>query len=173
MSNLRSTIENLASQFAASVLDALRSASIDELADVAGRNGGAAPVRRGPGRPRASETAAVATPAAAPAARGGRARGRGGRLGRRSPGDITRMIESIVDVLAKNGSGLRAEQIREALGVEAKELPRPLAEAISGGLITKTGQKRATTYFAGNGGGASGAPKRRGRPAGRKNAKKR
>lgn len=83
------------------------------------------------------------------------------------------MVESIVDLLTKNGDGLRAEQIREALGVEAKELPRPLAEALSAGRVTKSGQKRATTYFAGNGGGASGAPKRRGRPAGRKNAKKR
>jgi hypothetical protein len=80
------------------------------------------------------------------------------------------MVESIVDVLAKNGGGLRSEQIRSALGVEAKELPRPLAEALSSGRVTKTGQKRATTYFAGSGGGA--APKRRGRPAGRKNKKR-
>jgi hypothetical protein len=85
------------------------------------------------------------------------------------------MIDAIVEVLTKNGSGLRAEQIREALSVEAKELPRPLADAISAGRITKTGQKRATTYFAaGSGGGAStGGAKRRGRPAGRKAAKKR
>jgi hypothetical protein len=82
------------------------------------------------------------------------------------------MIESIVDLLGKSSSGLRAEQIRSALGVEAKELPRPLAEALSSGRITKSGQKRATTYFAGSGGGASGAPKRRGRPAGRKNKKR-
>ena len=81
------------------------------------------------------------------------------------------MIESIVGALQKAGSGLRAEQIRETLGVEAKELPRPLAEAISTGRITKTGQKRATTYFAGGGGGGA-APKRRGRKPGAK-AKKR
>ena len=161
MSNLRNTIESLASQFASSVLAALRSASIDELSDVAGRG---AVVRRGPGRPRAesSESSAAATP------RRGGGRGRGGRLGRRTQNDITRMVESIVDVLAKNAGGLRSEQIREALGVEAKELPRPLAEALSSGRVTKTGQKRATTYF--SGGGA--APKRRGRPAGRKNKKR-
>jgi hypothetical protein len=163
MSNLRNTIESLASQFATSVLAALRSASIDELTDVAGRG---AVVRRGPGRPRAdsSESGAAAAP------RRGGGRGRGGRLGRRTQNDITRMVESIVDVLAKSASGLRSEQIREALGVEAKELPRPLAEALSSGRVTKTGQKRATTYFAGSGGGA--APKRRGRPAGRKNKKR-
>ena len=83
------------------------------------------------------------------------------------------MIESIVEVLQKSGSGLRAEQIRETLGVEAKELPRPLAEAITSGRITKSGQKRATTYFAGSGGGTAAAGKRRGRPAGRKTSKKR
>lgn len=151
MSNLRSTIESLASQFASSILDALRSASIDELADVAGRNGGA---RRG--RPPAERTDSSAGPAA-------RRRGRGGRLGRRSAGDITRMVESIVELLQRSSEGLRAEQIREALAVEAKELPRPLAEAISSGRITKSGQKRATTYFAGSGGGGSAStPKRRG-----------
>jgi hypothetical protein len=166
MSTLRNTIESLASQFAASVLDALRSASIDELADVAGAGVRGAPVRRGPGRPRAEASDSSAA-AAAPRGR----RGRGGRLGRRSPGDITRMVQSIVDVLQKNTSGLRAEQLRESLGVEAKELPRPLAEALSSGRVTKTGQKRATTYFAGTG-GAAGAPKRRGRPAGRKNKKR-
>jgi hypothetical protein len=166
MSNLRNTIESLASQFASSVLEALRSASIDELADVAGR--GNAP-RRSPGRPRAESSDSSAT--AAPARRGAAGgRGRGGRLGRRTQDDITLMVESIVDILAKNGGGLRSEQIRSALGVEAKELPRPLAEALSSGRVTKTGQKRATTYFAGSGGGA--APKRRGRPVGRKNKKR-
>lgn len=159
MSSLRATIESLASQFASSILGALRRASLDELADVAG--GGA---RRG--RPAARVVAESS------AAAGSRRRGRsGGRLGRRSAGDIGRVVDSIVDLLGKSQSGLRAEEIREALGVEAKELPRPLAEALAGGRITKTGQKRATTYFAAGASGASG--KRRGRPAGRRAAKKR
>jgi hypothetical protein len=166
MSNLRNTIETLATHFAASVLDALRSASIDELVDVAGTGGA---TRRGPGRPRSAERDAAANGAASSAPR--RRAGRGGRLGRRTASDITRMIESIVSVLTKAGAGMRAEQIREALGVEAKELPRPLAEAISGGRITKSGQKRATTYFAGSGGGGT-APKRRGRKPGTKNKKR-
>jgi len=173
MSNLRATIESLATQFASSILTALRSASIDELAHVAGVSGGA---RRG--RP-AARVEAESPSAAAP-----RRRGSVGRIGRRSAGDIGRVVESIVDLLEKSGSGLRAEQIRQALGVEAKELPRPLAEALSGGRITKSGQKRATTYFAGGAGGAGGAGagaggaagaagKGRGRPAGRRSAKKR
>ena len=66
------------------------------------------------------------------------------------------MIDGIVGLLEKRNEGLRAEQIREALGVEAKELPRPLADALEAGRISKTGQKRATTYFAGGGGGGGG-----------------
>jgi hypothetical protein len=65
------------------------------------------------------------------------------------------MIDRIHSLLQGNSGGMRAEQIREALNVEAKELPRPLADALAAGRITKTGQKRATTYFAGSGGGSS------------------
>ena len=74
------------------------------------------------------------------------------------------MVDAIVELLGKNAGGLRAEQIRDALGVEAKELPRPLADALEAGRVTKSGQKRATTYFAGGGGGASAGA--RGRKAG-------
>lgn len=158
MSTLRTTIENLATEFASKILDALRSASIDELVGVAGDGG-----------TRRARPARAATEGAA-AARAPRPRGSSGRLGRRSAGDISRMVESIVELLAKS-DGLRAEQIREALGVEAKELPRPLAEALSLGRVTKSGQKRATTYFAA-GGGAGAAPKRRGRPAARRGKKR-
>lgn len=154
MNNLRSTIESLASDFAASIIQALRGASIDELVALGGGS-----ARRG--RARAEGDSGVAAGASP------RRRGRGGRLGRRSAEDIGRMIDAIVDAVAKSPSGLRAEQIREHLGVEAKELPRPLADAIAQGRITKSGQKRATTYFKGSAEGAgSGGGKRGGRRAG-------
>lgn len=178
MSNLRSTIESLASQFASNILDALRGASLDELADIAGRgnpSGSFGSARRGRPRNDASQNAHASDNSVAV-----RRRGRGGRLGRRTPNEISRVIESIVELLQKNGGGLRAEQIRSALGVEAKELPRPLADALSAGRLTKTGQKRATTYFAAGGGsaasrgaaGGAGGPKRRGRKPGSKNKKR-
>jgi hypothetical protein len=134
MGNLRTTIERLASDFAGSVIEALRSASIDELMELTNH------------RRRAPE-------ASAPASRA--RRGKGGRLGRRSPTEIASMVDSIVSLLQKHPDGLRAEQIREALGCEAKELPRPLADGVEAGRLTKTGQKRATTYFAGSGGSSS------------------
>jgi hypothetical protein len=142
MSTLKKTIEDLAADFALSIIDALRSASIDELTGV-GR--GAAR----PGRPAAR----------APAVDGGR---RGGRLGRRSANDIGHMVESIVSLLQSRPEGLRAEQIREALAVQAKELPRPLADGLAAGRIKKSGQKRATTYFVSEG-AAGGAKRRAGR----------
>jgi hypothetical protein len=86
--------------------------------------------------------------------RGGRAKSE--RLGRRSADDISALVDRIVDLLAKSPEGLRAEQIRESLDLEAKELPRPLAEALSSRRIGKSGQKRATTYYV-RGAGAKGA----------------
>jgi hypothetical protein len=145
MSNLKSTIEDLANEFAMRIIGALRAASIDELTSVTGHGA------RRPGRPaRGASVESVV-----------RKRGRGGRLGRRSTDDIGRMVDSIVALLQESSEGLRAEQIRDALGCQAKELPRPLADGLAEGRITKSGQKRATTYFV-NDGGAAGA-KRRGR----------
>jgi hypothetical protein len=141
MSNLRNTLEGLASDFAANVIAALRNASLEDISSVT--QGSA--VRRGRGRP--------AGQPAAPA--GSRARrGKGGRLARRSVEEIGKMVDAISDVLAKHPDGMRAEQIRDALGCDTKELPRPLADALKAGRVTKTGQKRATTYFASSGGGA-------------------
>lgn len=154
MSNLRSTIDRLASQFAGSIIEALRGASLEELMEVAGSRGAA---RRG--------RAAGASGGAAPEA-GARGRGRGGRLGRRTADDIAQMIDRIVEEVAKSADGLRAEQIRDALGVEAKELPRPLADAIASGRLTKSGQKRATTYKVGAGEGGGGGRKRTARRGG-------
>ena len=161
MSNLRSTIDRLAAQFAESIIATLRGASLDELMDVAGARGAGRRGRAGAG----------AGPGAA-GDLGARRRGRGGRLGRRTPDDIARMVDGIVELLQKNAEGLRAEQIREALNVEAKELPRPLADAVAGGRITTTGQKRATTYFAGPGGEGGGAARKRGGRGGARTNKK-
>jgi hypothetical protein len=145
MSNLKNTLEALASDFARTVIAALRSASIDEITGLSSQSS-----PRRVGRPTGGESLTVVS----------RKRGPGGRLGRRSVAQIGQMVDGIVNLLAKSPSGLRAEQIREALGVQAKELPRPLADALSAGRISKRGQKRATTYFAG---GEGTVAKRRGR----------
>jgi len=164
-STLRSHLQELASSFASSVLHAIRTASIEDLLSESGGGG----VGRRPGRPPAARTARAdaAAPAPAPAARAAGGRRKGGRLARRNAGDIAEVIDRIVGLLKTSPKGLRAEEIRSKLGLQSKELPRPLKEAVEGGRLSKSGQKRATTYFLkGAGGGA--APKKPAAKAARK-----
>ena len=130
-STLRSTLNDLATEFATSILRAIRGHSLEEILHETG--GGSS--SRGRGR----------AAAAAPRAAGGK---RGGRLARRSTEDIAGVVDKIVSLLEKHQTGLRAEEIRGKLKLQAKELPRPIAEALSKKRIVKEGQKRATTYFA-------------------------
>ena len=148
---LRSRLSDLASSFAASVLDAIRGASLEDLlAQSSGRG------------VRAAARVETDSPPAG-------ARRRGKRLPRRSAGDIEQVIEGIVSLLKQHPQGLRAEQIRDKLGLQAKELPRPLKEGLDGGRLSKVGQKRATTYFAkGAGAGAAAATGKRSSAGGRR-----
>lgn len=67
---------------------------------------------------------------------------------RRSSADVADIVDRIVEVLKDNKQGLRATQIRTALGLEATALPRAIAAALAAKMVRRTGQKRATTYFA-------------------------
>jgi hypothetical protein len=164
--SLRQRLDDLASTFATGVLHAIRSASIEDLL-----------AESGGGRRVAPRAVVAAAAGAAAPSRG--ARRRGGRLARRSAADIGQVIERIVGLVKQNPKGLRAEQIRQKLDLLAKEMPRPLKEAVEAGRLGKSGQKRATTYFAKGGGGAARPAKAarrgaKGRKAGkgRKAAKK-
>ena len=152
MTNLRTTLSQLANEFANGVLRAIRGASLEEILAESGQGGSA---KRG--RPPA--VAAHADPAV---------RGRRRRRGRRSAKDIAGVVQDIVDLLGSHPEGLRAEQIRHALGLDAKDLPRPIGEALSSRKIVKQGQKRATTYFAKGSKGKSAAAK-----GGKRGSKKR
>jgi hypothetical protein len=130
MSNLRSRLADLASSFTDSVIDAIRGTSLEELLSESG----------GRGKPRQTE--------AAPRAQAKTARSAPGRLPRRSADDIATELDKIVALVQKQKDGLRAEQIRTELGMQAKELPRVLKEGLSSKRLRSKGQKRATTYFA-------------------------
>ena len=143
---LRQRLSHIASSFASDVLSTIRGASLEDLLSASS-----------PGR---GNVDASLLRTGAMGARVGRTR-RGGRLRRRSLRDIGQVVETIVELLKQSPGGLRAEQIREQLGLLAKELPRPLKEALSSGKVSKTGQKRATTYFHKEGGAAAGGGARR------------
>jgi DNA-binding transcriptional ArsR family regulator len=139
MSNLKTTIDSLAVEFANKLIAAIKGASFEEIINVAG---GSSPARSGR-RPVATKP--EAPQAAAPASRA--RKGKGGRLARRSPGALAKTKAEIVALLAKHPKGLRAEEIRAKLGLSKQEVPRPISDALAEKLITKKGEKRATTYF--------------------------
>jgi hypothetical protein len=145
-SSLRSRLGELAFAFASEIVDAIRSSSLQELL---AQSSGATGVGRTAGHsPRSA------------------ASGRRGRLARRSESDIEGVSDRIATLLRKHRGGLRAEQIRQELGLPASELSRPLKQGLSSGRFSKTGRKRATVYFlkndaGGKGGGVSKIAKRR------------
>jgi hypothetical protein len=130
--SLRSNLQSLAATFADSVLAAIRGASLEELLTESGSG-----VRRGPGRPPKSKAAPSAPRARKP-----------GRLKRRSPADIAKALDQVVALVKGKKDGLRAEQIRAALKMESKEMPRVLKEGLAKKKLKAKGQKRATTYTA-------------------------
>jgi hypothetical protein len=153
MSNsLRNTLADLAQTFSESVLAAIRSASIQEIVGEVGSAARApAPsAPRGPGRPRVVRSngpsrPAVAAPAASPAARVA-AKGPKKPLARRTPAQVAKTLSDIVALLKSAKSGMRSEEIREALSLDKREMPRVLHLGLSDKKLRSKGEKRATTY---------------------------
>ena len=128
MRTLHAQLNDLANTFAASVLLAVRRVPLEDLLGETGRERRSAP--RGPQR--------------APAA----ARSKGGRLARRSLEDIAKTLASIVSLLKGKKAGLRSEQIRAALKLDKREMPRVLKMGLAKKAARSKGKKRSTTYFA-------------------------
>jgi Fic family protein len=128
MSNLHSQLASLASSFANAVLEAIRGASLEDLLSES----------RAPSKARREQSNGTPKPARARSS---------ARLKRRSPEDIAGALDKVVALVKKNKNGLRAEQIRDQLGMQAKEMPRVLKEGLSKKQLKSRGQKRATTYF--------------------------
>ncbi len=166
MSALKSSLQSLAASFAEDVVRAIQGASLQELLGEVATNPGRPSLRpRVPASTRNARHAtngSVAASAAAVQVPRSHALTRRGRLRRRSAEDIAATLGSIVSLLKQHASGLRAEQIRKQLSMQAKELPRPLAEGLQAKALRKKGQKRATVYFATGASAPSGeAPKSR------------
>ncbi len=70
------------------------------------------------------------------------------RLPRRSADEIAALLNKVVLLVKTHKGGMRAEDIRSRLGMQAKEMPRILKEGVSKKKLSAKGQKRATTYYA-------------------------
>ena len=143
MSPLRTTIHELAQAFADSLLEAIRRAPVG---DISGPERPERPERPVVGRPAARTRSSASAKKAKDAPRAVKASTR--RPKRRSPQDIAGALAQVVAVVKKAKGGMRAEQIRTALGMHPKEMPRVLHEGLAKKTLRKKGQKRATTYFA-------------------------
>lgn len=144
MSTLRSKLDALAASFANQIIAHLQTSSLHDL--IGSSDAGSAGRAVGNGRA-ARSTNGKAAPAipAAPITKPSR---KSGRLPRRSAEEIRATLDKIVLLVKTQKGGLRAEEIRSKLGMEAKEMPRILKEGVSTKKLTTKGQKRATTYFA-------------------------
>lgn len=125
--SLESELEALTRDFVASILRAIRNASVAEVAGVAAE----AP----PPRPRGRE------PRPSPPA------GRSGR-GRRPSAEQGVLAERVLGVLAQAGGPMGARAIASELGVPAEKLAAPLKVLRETGRVRKLGDKRTTTYAA-------------------------
>lgn len=145
MSTLRTAIQELANSFIEEVLTAIRNGSLQDLVGDGGWGSSGRSVA-----PKALPSLGLAHKAvserhAAPAPNAARANG---RLRRRSDEEIAATLQKIVLLVKTQKAGLRAEEIRTKLGLQAKEMPRILKQGVSTKKLTSKGQKRATTYFA-------------------------
>jgi hypothetical protein len=68
---------------------------------------------------------------------------------RRSANELSKVGDEVVKLLVANKKGMRVEEINKALGTTTRELMRPIQKLLTLGKIRKTGERRATTYFAG------------------------
>ena len=142
MSNhLKQTIQNLAQSFAAELVRAVRGAPLGELADFSSSGGGGGSPAKAPAVKASGSRAKATTGGGAGGGAGGGGRGRKGA-------DVEGTVAQILSLLSSEKGGLRQEEIRGRLGLTKPQILRPIALALAGKRIRKTGQRRATRYFA-------------------------
>lgn len=171
--SLTQEIESRIQSFVAELNALVRRQALQAVADALGTGGGVQ--RRGPGRPRATNGAALE----GAAARGPRARAR--RKGeKRTAAELAALERTLFEhVRANPGQGIEA--IGKGLALPTSELSRPMKKLVERREIRTQGAKRATKYFAADGaggpsesaeGGATAGPKRGARRGGAKKRSK-
>ena len=123
---------------------------------------------------RATTTAAPSAPVASGKGQGKRGKGRRGKRGAAVSGAASAQI---LDYVAAN-PGSRLEQIAKGLGKASASLKPTVAAMLESGALTKTGQRRGTSYSVGSGAapaasdeGAAPAKRRGRKPGPKKGAK--
>jgi len=132
---LRSKIRMAATRFTDDVIGAFAEAFSSVAADFGGT-----------GRPRAARRAPAAKK---PVAIKKSVAPKPGKRIRRSADQLEDIGQQVVRLLQANKKGLRVEYINKTLGTSTRQLMRPIQKLLSEGKLRKSGERRATTYFAG------------------------
>lgn len=122
MSDFQTEMNRVVTGFVAQITELARRAAVDTLETALGqKRAGASLSLRGAGR---------------------------GRGAKRSSGELDKLAETFHSFVGKH-PGLRIEQINKQLGTSTRDLALPIRKLISEGAIKTKGEKRSTTYFAG------------------------
>jgi len=123
MSDFQTEMNRVVQGFVAQITDLARRAAIDtlETALKRGARSGALPLGRG--------------------------RGKGVK---RTSDELDQLSERFI-AFVRDNPGLRIEQINKQLGTTTKDLALPIRKLLAEGALKAKGQKRSTTYFAGEG----------------------
>ena len=78
----------------------------------------------------------------------GRLGGGRGRGAKRSSDELDKLADNFLSYVQKH-PGMRIEQINKQLGTTTKDLALPIRKLIGEGALKTKGEKRSTTYFAG------------------------
>lgn len=167
--NLKSELQPKIDAFLQEISELVRQAALESV-QKALQGEGAAPARRGPGRPRKATTRKAAAKVRANKGASAPAKRRG-RPGRRSPEEVQATAQNILDHVRAN-PGQRSEEIKAAIGLRPEDFQLPVSKLLADGKVRTEGQRRGTKYFAGGGGGRK-AGKKTSKKAGRKAGKKR
>src|SRR5258706_7795367 len=123
MSDLQNEMNRVVAGFVSQITELARRAAIDTLESALGK--------RPSGGSRGSFGA------------GGR------RKGAKRTGDELEKLADAFHAFVGKHPGLRIEQINKELGTTTKDLALPIRKLISEGALKTKGEKRSTTYFAG------------------------
>jgi hypothetical protein len=136
MGTLRTELEHIASNFVSSVLAAMRTASLSDLADTSGEARALPGLGRTRGRPRGPAVGAVAE---------GR-RGRGGRRRRASPEEVAKQKELALNTAKQLKAGFSKGDVMAKSGSKV-DLGRALSLLVADGKLSKKGDRRMTRYW--------------------------
>ena len=143
MGTLRTELERIASSFVASVLDAMRNASLSELADQSGSSRAAASALgtgRTRGRPRGRPAGSAGAPVSAVR------RGAGRRRRRASPDEVAKQKETALSAAKGLRPGFSKGDVMSKSGSKV-DLGRALSLLVAEGKLTKKGDRRMTRYW--------------------------